>query len=464
MERRYNFRGSKQRKFRFGGFLPIILIGVLTGLLGFYYFSPYVEFDEPSIKIHSTGVWNKQNPLIISLNDKTSGIKSYKVAFIDNGIENMIFDNTLTNSQQSLRLEIKPELMKPKSNTIKLIVTVFDNAKWNYFGNESKQEFDLMIDDEKPQIKMLSQSFGIKKGGSAIFVANITDKNLKEANIIINNKYKFPFIPFYKQGNFIAFTTWPTAEKNLLDVKVEAIDMAGNISQNKLFLNQKHSNFNIDKINVDDNFINSSLQKMEDIQKIKFTNTTEAFLYFNKTIREKNIASLQMLSQKMDKTFQQNFSLEPFNPLLSSKLLGDFGDWRIYLKDEKIIDEQWHLGIDLASVKNAPIYSSNNGKVAFVGNLGIYGKAIIIDHGFGIMSLYAHTSQVDIKVGQSVAIGQKIANTGMSGAVLGDHLHFGILINGIESDPKEWLDQNWIKNEVLKAIEIAKSKIDGKNL
>lgn len=464
MERRYNFRGSQKRGFKFGGILPIIFLGLIVGFGGFYYLSSYIEFDKPQIKINSGGVWNKQSSLSINLDDNSSGIKSYKVVFIDNGIENIIFDNTLSTAQKSLKLEIKPEQIKPKSNTIKIAVTVFDDAKWNYFGNENTQEFDLMIDDEKPQIKMLSQSFGIKKGGSAIFTANISDKNLKDANIIINNKHKFPFVPFYKTGNFVAFATWPMSENNLLDVKIEAVDKAGNISQNKLYLHQKHSNLNIDKISVDDNFINSSLQKMEDIKQKSFTNTTEAFLYFNKTTREQNIAYLQTLGTKNDKLFKENFSLEPFNPLLSSKLLGDFGDWRIYLKDEKIIDEQWHLGIDLASVKNAPIYASNNAKVIFVGNLGIYGKAIVLDHGFGIMSLYAHTSTVDVKVGQNVAIGQKIANTGTSGAVLGDHLHFGILINGIEADPKEWLDDDWIKKEILHNIETAKSKIDGKNL
>jgi murein DD-endopeptidase MepM/ murein hydrolase activator NlpD len=80
----------------------------------------------------------------------------------------------------------------------------------------------------------------------------------------------------------------------------------------------------------------------------------------------------------------------------------------------------------------------------------------------GLASLYAHTSTQDVNLGDEVRRNQKIANTGTTGAVMGDHLHFGILVQGIEVNPLEWMDNNWIKNNITKTIQNAKKEIDKK--
>ena len=93
--------------------------------------------------------------------------------------------------------------------------------------------------------------------------------------------------------------------------------------------------------------------------------------------------------------------------------------------------------------------------------LGIYGDTIIVDHGLGVASLYAHTSSQNVEVNDEVKTGDKIANTGSTGAVFGDHLHFGMLVQGIEVNPNEWLDYEWIKVNLTKTINDAIKIIDG---
>ena len=92
--------------------------------------------------------------------------------------------------------------------------------------------------------------------------------------------------------------------------------------------------------------------------------------------------------------------------------------------------------------------AANNGRVIFVGDLGIYGNLIVIDHGLGLMTLYAHLSEFAVKVGDVVKKGDIIARTGSSGLAFGDHLHFGVLVGGVEVTPLEWLDPKWIKDNV----------------
>ena len=69
-----------------------------------------------------------------------------------------------------------------------------------------------------------------------------------------------------------------------------------------------------------------------------------------------------------------------------------FADHRTYVYDGREIDAQVHLGVDLASVRGAPIKAANTGRVIFAGFLGIYGNCVILDHGMGVQSLYAHLS------------------------------------------------------------------------
>ena len=113
-------------------------------------------------------------------------------------------------------------------------------------------------------------------------------------------------------------------------------------------------------------------------------------------------------------------------------------------------------------LKKASIKTSNSGEVVFKDYLGLYGNSIVIDHGMGLFSLYAHTSTQKVEIGDMVNAKQVIANTGSTGAVFGDHLHFGILVQGVEVNPLEWMDKNWIKVRITNVINNANKQIAGK--
>ncbi|MDD4856421.1 MAG: M23 family metallopeptidase [Sulfuricurvum sp.] len=90
----------------------------------------------------------------------------------------------------------------------------------------------------------------------------------------------------------------------------------------------------------------------------------------------------------------------------------------------------------------------------------MYGNLPIIDHGFGLYTLYGHCSEVHVHEKDNTQAGQEIAKTGMSGYAMGDHLHFGILVQGIEVRPEEWMDSKWIADNITSVIDTAKMFID----
>ena len=125
-----------------------------------------------------------------------------------------------------------------------------------------------------------------------------------------------------------------------------------------------------------------------------------------------------------------------------------FADYRSYLYQGAKVDEQVHLGFDMAVTERYPIQASGRGRVVFAGYLGIYGNTIVIDHGYGLMTLYGHLSGIDVHEGDMVERAQKIGNSGATGLAAGDHLHFSMLIDGVQTNPIEFWDQHWIDDHV----------------
>jgi murein DD-endopeptidase MepM/ murein hydrolase activator NlpD len=145
-----------------------------------------------------------------------------------------------------------------------------------------------------------------------------------------------------------------------------------------------------------------------------------------------------------------------FLRLPNSAPRGVFAQARSYFYHGKLVDQQTHLGIDLASLPHANVPAANDGKVVYADDLGIYGQCVVIDHGLGLQTLYGHLSRIGVKVGAEVKKGEIIGNTGDTGLAGGDHLHFGIVVSGEQVNPIEWWDPSWIRNNVTSKLNAAK--------
>ena len=141
-----------------------------------------------------------------------------------------------------------------------------------------------------------------------------------------------------------------------------------------------------------------------------------------------------------------------FHAFKNNAVESAFADARTYIYNGKEVDRQTHLGFDLASYAGTPIVSANRGKVLFADELGIYGNCVIIDHGMGVQSLYAHLSSIEVKAGDMVNKEQTLGRSGMTGLAGGDHLHFTMLVNGKMVNPVEWWDPHWIQDRILRKL------------
>jgi murein DD-endopeptidase MepM/ murein hydrolase activator NlpD len=101
--------------------------------------------------------------------------------------------------------------------------------------------------------------------------------------------------------------------------------------------------------------------------------------------------------------------------------------------------EFFHTGLDFCGGTGVDIYAPAPGMVVFTGPLTVRGNATLIDHGWGIYSGYAHQSEIFVSVGDTVETGQLIGKIGSTGRVTGPHLHWEIIVGGVQVDPLQWL-------------------------
>jgi len=99
-----------------------------------------------------------------------------------------------------------------------------------------------------------------------------------------------------------------------------------------------------------------------------------------------------------------------------------------------------HTGIDIGAPAGSNIVAATHGEVIYADWLGGYGKTVVLDHGGGISTMYAHTSVILVEVGQKVRKGQVIAKVGSTGVSTGPHLHFEVKINGNHTDPWKYFE------------------------
>lgn len=175
------------------------------------------------------------------------------------------------------------------------------------------------------------------------------------------------------------------------------------------------------------------------------------FVKINNEMRRDNN---KVLSDLRFKTAGKFLWTQPFARQTHAQAEATFADVRNYIYHGKKIDQQVHLGYDLAVTQHVGVEASNDGQIAYAAPLGIYGNCIVVDHGYGLQTIYGHLSQINVQVGDMVKRGQVMGLSGMTGMAGGDHIHFAMQLDGVQIDPKEWWDSHWIQDHIAKRVDL----------
>ncbi len=443
----------------------LLLLGLLAGA-GYVYTSSEFERVTPEVHSGESMLWNRKDPLKIKLTDNI-GLKNFKLILSD-GVKSLIvgqgdFEEG-TKEQILLVTYPKSKILNSKAKHLKLQIYVSDSSMWNFFqGNNIDKTVDIHVDYKRPDINILSNSYSITQGGSALVVFHAEDENLKTLHIQAAGK-EFQVQPYKKEGYYAALIAWPFNKSNF-DAKIVAADTAGNKRITEIPFYLKSHEYKVSWIRAKDKFIYGKISDLAlgDPEYAKIDDKLEKFRAVNEAMRLKNENLIHALGAKVSTEMIDVWKMKKFYPLKNGAKVASYGDHRHYYYNTKDneVSQSYHVGYDLASTKMATIKSSNIGTVVYAENNGIYGNMPMIDHGLGLYTLYGHCSQLLVKEGEEVSAGQAIAKTGVTGLALGDHLHFGILVQGVEVRPVEWFDGSWIKTNIDHIFKSADKIIEG---
>lgn len=228
-------------------------------------------------------------------------------------------------------------------------------------------------------------------------------------------------------------------------IQVVAEDAAGNRTAAGWPLVFQERRFAEERIDLPTRFLEQKVPDLAGEVGVAGADPVAVFQEINKRIRAENEARVREI---VAQTASSPLWRGPFVQWANSEVTSLFAEHRSYFVGEKQVSEAIHYGYDLATLAGAEVPASNAGRVLFAGPLGIYGNCVILDHGLGLASLYAHLASIAVGEGEDVAKGQGLGRSGATGLAGGDHLHFAILVGGTYVEPKEWWDPKWVREKV----------------
>ncbi len=422
---------------------------------------PVIKVDIPAGSIY-IGV---SKDLPVSVSDGKRGLRKIRIEIEKDGKEMPLVEKEYQkagffsggkNKEDILNVLIEPAKLGLADGKAVLRMIAWDYSWqrwWN--GNIATIEKEILIDTKRPEMDILSGTEYINQGGAGVVIYRLSE--LCISNGVYAGANFFPgYSGYFPDKNiYICFYALEYDKGPGTEIYASAVDEAGNSSKRGFNIHIKERKFKKDSIEISDAFLNATMPQFDVAVAQNSANPLlDKYIKVNRELRVENHNKLKELVKNTENSMLWEGVFVNF-PNATNK--AGFADHRDYLYNGKFVDSQVHLGIDLASLAGAPIPAANKGKIVFVGDFGIYGEMVLIDHGFGLFSMYGHMSSSDVTVGQIVEKNYTIGHSGRTGLAAGDHLHFSVLVNNVFVNPLEWLDASWISNNVTGKIEAVKS-------
>lgn len=397
------------------------------------------------------GMLGRQKLLTVTFADTGMGLRHTEVTITQDNRPRVLSSLDYPESgvkRKPLSVAMDAAALKLHDGPATLTLTAVDHSLWK---NRTVVERPVTIDFLPPQIFPLNPANHINPGGSCVVTYRLSEA-VAVTGVQVGTLL-YPGYPATLAGKpgYVAYFSLPMdATQGTPQIRIMARDQAGNETLTTiptLILKRK---FRSDTMLLSDAFLNQKMPEFQAmIPALRGKTAIETFVHVNTRLRDENQQTIQSICKKSE---PRQLWQETFVRMKNAAPMALFGDRRTYLHGGKPVGESIHTGVDLASLAHAPIEAANAGIVRFAGELGIYGNAVIIDHGLGLASLYGHLSALSVRPDQSVKRGEVIGTSGVSGLAGGDHLHFSILVNGQFVDPREWWDPHWIEDNVAKKM------------
>jgi murein DD-endopeptidase MepM/ murein hydrolase activator NlpD len=404
----------------------------------------------------------KRTPVKIEIVEPRRGLSYVKVDFVQNDRVETLAEKSYTplpplkfwgprTQREDFTVEVgRDSIPNLKGGEATVRVTAGRAGSWWRSPAPVVQEITLPVRLTPPALHVTSIQTYAAQGGCEAVVYRVGESSVRDG--VRSGGRWFPGYALPgggKQDRFALFAI--PYDSNDSAVRLVVDDGVGNETEVAFIEKFFPRPFKTDSIQVTDEFMGKVVPEImsHEAELGDHGSPLNNYLTINRDLRKKNAQELDELAKQSRPEFLWT---QAFLPLGNAKVMSSFADRRTYFYSGKEIDRQDHLGFDLAVTRHAPVPASNSGLVVLAKYFGIYGNTVIIDHGYGLMSLYGHLSSIAVAPGQQVKRGENLGQTGETGLAGGDHLHFTILLQGLPVSPVEWWDSHWIQDRIARKL------------
>ena len=404
----------------------------------------------PAVELTSAVVsLGQATPISVHVRDPR-GIRRLQAFVEQNGARYQVFDmaqpSKSPDSAWNFTAGVKttPQL---QAGNAKLIVEATSN---DLLRKKGRADRDLAVVTQPPIVSVDSEQHYLYLGMADLATFNVSGSWTEAGVRVGDEKFRAWPMPGGKPGLFSLFAfAWnmPTDTVPL----VYAANGAGNDVTSPLvvvFPKKEQPKYTVHDLQVSDAFMQKVINELDPNGT---GDTATRFVRINSEMRRANNKTLSDLQFKTADRFLWS---RPFIRQPHSQAEANFADVRNYIYHGQKIDQQVHLGYDLAVTQHVGVEASNDGTVVYAAPLGIYGNCIVLDHGYGLQTIYGHLSRIDVHEGDMVKQGQVMGLSGQTGMAGGDHIHFAMQLDGVQIDPKEWWDAHWIKDHIARRVDL----------
>lgn len=445
--------------FQISGKQVAAAFGVLLLIIALIKIISIAEMSPPVISIERDIKNLGAKPFEVTVSDKGTGLAKVRIYLLDAYGESVLVEKEYKKGTKSdvISVRIDPEKLGIKGGASELFIEATDNS---IGGRKAVFSEKVTLDFIPPQIEELSPMLYIRHGGAGVVV-------YKTSEDTVSNGVQVKDLFFEGYGGYfedpliyVAFFAYPYNAARGEKIEICAADAAGNETREPVYHRLLRASYVKDEIAISEGFLRRKVLPLfnkvygySPVGDDGEPDLRKAFLKINSETRKENDNRIYEVGrQSGDKILWKG----KFNQFPNSKVGATFADHRKYLMDGSVIDRQYHLGYDLSVTKKHTVPASNSGVVVFAEDLGIYGNTVIVDHGMGVMTLYSHLTSMNVSVGDSVGKKEHVGRTGTTGLAVGDHLHFGVYIQGVPVRPLEWWDAKWIDDNIWYKINYVK--------
>lgn len=460
---------SQSGRGAFGMFLLVVFVGTLgVGVFAFAEFthtrpiSPqFIEHSPPTLAWNETprGLGLEPITLALKAHDADSGLDEVIVRISQNNQPRELVRKTFGTStvrDETIEVTINPKEVGLREGNAELQVSAFDKSLWS---NGSRLSTIVEVNFAKPQIAALTPQQNGVLGGTELVFYRVSGKT-PESHGVLSQGTVYPGYAVSgwderfkgKSGLYVAFYPMPhTFDSSADSMQLVARDSIGNSATGSFTYRIKQRRWSSFRSILSEESaaqLHGRLAAYAQREKLSVKPSGDIVADLKNLFKTVLFSDEGFIDVALSDPEPTRLWRDAFLPPVPSSPHNSVGDQRAVYVGSREILRGLATGVRFPVSKRTNVQAGNAGKVTFIGELGLLGNTIIIDHGMGLFSLYGHLSDVRVQRGILVQRGQDIGATGTSGFSQSEEVYLEIRMHGVPVSPNEWWDQTWVTDHV----------------